>query len=172
MKEKERRREQKRLREEAKVREAELEAQRAAQEREARERLAHEEEEQQRERERIRQKSMKIKHMKEPTRVVSGPRSVSLFAEKDRGKGIKRRSDVPLPSYHNAQDFGNAPKRLRKKGGEVNFHSSLYPCCPAFIFAFLVMSCLSRRPASNIATLTIFWILELWNVYRANCSPF
>lgn len=119
VKEKERRRERERIREEARAREAELEAQRAAQEREERERLAREEELQQRERERIRQKNMKIKHMKERTKVMSVP--TSGLSEKERGKGIKRRPDPPPPSYHHTPDYGNAPKRLRKKGGEVSF---------------------------------------------------
>lgn len=120
MKEKEKRREQHRLREEAMQRDAELGAQRAAQEREEKERHAREEEEQQRERERVLMKNMKIKHMKERSRIVSGPPS-RLSGEKDRGKGIKRRPDIPPPSYHHNPEFGNAPKRLRKKGGEVNF---------------------------------------------------
>lgn len=120
LKEKERRRELHRLREEAIVREAELEAERAAMEKEEIERKSREEEQQQREREVILLKNMKSKHIKEPTRVVSGPPS-GLSGERDRGKGIKRRPDVPPLSYHHTPDFGNAPKRLRKKRGEVNF---------------------------------------------------
>lgn len=121
MKEKERRRERERVREEARAREVELEAQRAAQEREEREereRLEREEELQQRERGRIRQKNMKVKHMKERTKVISVP--TSGLSEKERGKGLKRRPDPPPPSYHHTPDYGNAPKRLRKKGGEVS----------------------------------------------------
>ncbi|KAG0629769.1 hypothetical protein M758_1G128800 [Ceratodon purpureus] len=118
MKEKERRRELHRLRQETIAREAEVEAQRAAKEREEMERASREEAKQQRERE-MQFKNMKSKHMKEPTRVVSGLPS-GLSGERDRGKGMKRRPDAPPPSYNHTPDFGNAPKRLRKKGGEVD----------------------------------------------------
>lgn len=145
MKEKEKRRERERIREEARAREAaELEAQRAAQEREERERLAREEEllQQQRERDRIRQKNLKFKHVKERTKAPT-----SGLSEKERGKGIKRRPDPPPPSYHHTPDYGSAPKRQRKKGGEVSFSTNV--CCLTFVFDF-IMSCFCRRHASVI----------------------
>ncbi|XP_024386328.1 transcription initiation factor TFIID subunit 1 isoform X4 [Physcomitrium patens] len=111
MKEKEKRQRER----EAKLREAaELEARKAQEERERQ--VGEEMRQQQRDREKIREKSLKFKHMKEHTRVASV--SLSSLSKRDRGKGIKRRPEVP-PSYHPSPDCGNAPKRLRKKGGEV-----------------------------------------------------
>lgn len=144
MKEKERRREQHQLHQ-AVVREGGVEVHRAAQEKEEKGRRAREEEQQQ-ERERILLKNSKIKHTKERTRVVIGPTS----GLSDRGKGIKRRPDGPPPSFHHTSDFGNAPKRLRKKGGEVNssthqyltsFHTWSFEQCQGHV---------SRRRASKI----------------------
>nr|XP_024393704.1 transcription initiation factor TFIID subunit 1-like isoform X3 [Physcomitrium patens] len=114
MKEKERRQRER----EAKSREAvELQAQKAQEERE---RQIKEEErlQQQRDKVKIREKSLKSKHMKERTRNISVP-SPGLPVTDHRSKGLKRRHEAPPPPYHHIPDHGNAPKRLRKKGGEV-----------------------------------------------------
>lgn len=140
MREKERRRERERVREEVRQREAELEAQRAAaQEREERERerLAREEElqQKQRERERILHKNMRIKQMKDQRSKMPSPHISER--ERERGKGLKRRPDPSPPQYQHTPDYGNAPKRLRKKGGEVSLPNSTISPLNAIIAAVI-----------------------------------
>lgn len=135
MREKERKRERERLEKnkerekairmrearEAREREA-AELERQAREREERELLqAREAARQQQERERLREKQAKLKRVKERQSVnMSTP--VPVLSEKDRGKAHKRHYEVPAPMYHqHTPETGNAPKRIRKRGGEVSF---------------------------------------------------
>lgn len=105
MKEKKRQR----LQAEAKIREAEMKA-----EREERERKAREEE-----KVKLRDKQVKMKNIKEKVRVMAG--STPLPNVKDRGKGVKRRPEVHVPTYHQPTlESGNVQKRIRKRGGQVS----------------------------------------------------